>query len=279
MHAKRLVLWLDGALRYLPFAALNDGHRYLVEKYTLQSYSQSDARAPGGAAALSRPLRVRGMGVTRAVGGFAALPSMADELCDVVQGPIAGLATPGAACTGVSTGNGALPGEGFADGEFTERRLRSALDDARGYPVLHVGTHFSLRPGNAARSFLVLGDGARLSLDSINQLSFRGIDLVTLSACQTALGGAVTDDGREIEALSTIVQRGGARQVIASLWQVEDRSTAALMRQLYEALRAADGDAAGALQRAQLMLLQTVRSGDRPYQHPYYWAGFVASSR
>jgi CHAT domain-containing protein len=219
------------------------------------------------------------MGVTQAVGGFDALPGMADELCDVVRGPITGLTRYGPACTNLTTGNGALPGEGFADGAFTEQRLRSVLADPRAYPVLHIGTHFSLRPGNALRSFLVLGDGTKLSLDSINALSFAGIDLVTLSACQTGLGGAVTDDGREIEGLSAIVQHGGARQVIASLWQVEDRSTAALMRRLYESLQADDGDGARALRRAQIALRATDVSGARPYEHPYYWAGFVASAR
>jgi CHAT domain-containing protein len=89
----------------------------------------------------------------------------------------------------------------------------------------------------------------------------------------------VTDDGREIEGLSAIVQHGGARQVIASLWQVEDRSTAALMRRLYESLQADDGDGAHALRRAQIALRATDVSGARPYEHPYYWAGFVASAR
>lgn len=278
-HAQRLVLWLDGALRYLPFAALHDGSRYFVEKYTLQDYSMAGAPGSGGTVARGRALRVRGMGVTQAVGGFDALPSMADELCDVVRGPIAGLTRHGAGCTELTTGNGALPGEGFADRAFTEQRLRAALSDTGAYPVLHIGTHFSLRPGNAMRSFLVLGDGTKLSLDAINQMSFAGIDLVTLSACQTGLGGAITDDGREIEGLSTIVQREGARQVIASLWQVEDRSTAALMRYLYESLHADDGDGARALQQAQIALRTTLRSGERPYEHPYYWAGFVASVR
>ncbi len=278
-HAKRLVLWLDGALRYLPFAALSDGSHYLVDKYTLQDYSAAGAAGAGSGAKRDAALRVRGMGVTQAVGGFDALPGMADELCDVVRGPITGLTRYGPACTNLTTGNGALPGEGFADGAFTEQRLRSVLADPRAYPVLHIGTHFSLRPGNALRSFLVLGDGTKLSLDSINALSFAGIDLVTLSACQTGLGGAVTDDGREVEGLSAIVQHGGARQVIASLWQVEDRSTAALMRQLYESLQSDDGDGARALRRAQMALRATDVSGARPYEHPYYWAGFVASAR
>ncbi|HEY0802974.1 MAG TPA: CHAT domain-containing protein, partial [Steroidobacteraceae bacterium] len=279
-HAKRLVLWMDGALRYVPFAALDDGKHLLVEKYALQSYSVNDAQGKrSGGARVSKPLYVRGMGVTQAVAGFDALPALADELCGVVRGPIAGLTQRGSACTSLTAGNGALPGAGFANSAFTEARLRSVLLESKDYSVLHIGTHFSLRPGNSLRSFLVLGDGSQLNLSDISQLSFAGIDLVTLSACQTGLGGAVSDDGSEIEGLSAIVQHGGARQVIASLWQVEDKSTASLMRRLYDSLILSDGDAAKALQLAQLALRASLVEGHRPYAHPFYWAGFITSAR
>ena len=204
---------------------------------------------------------------------------MADELCDVVRGPIMGLTERGSACTAMAVGNGALPGLGFADAAFTEARFDSVLQDTSDYSILHIGTHFSLRPGNVMRSFLVLGDGSRLSLDAIAKLSFAGIDLVTLSACQTARGGAANDDGREIEGLSAIVQHAGARQVIASLWQVEDKSTALLMRQLYGHLARSGVDAARSLQQSQLELLNLDVGGHRLYEHPFYWAGFVASLR
>jgi CHAT domain-containing protein len=272
-HARRVVLWLDDALRYVPFAALNDGTRDLVERYAFQSYSAVDV-AP---ASTREALSVRGLGVTRAVGGFEALPAMADELCDVVRGPIRGLERRGDSCPTPGVGAGALPGEGYADGEFTEVRLREVLERPSSFSVLHIGTHFSLRPGNSLRSFLVLGDGARLTLESISGLDFSGISLITLSACQTGLGAAVGDDGREIDGLSAIVQRRGARQVIASLWEVEDRGTALMMRSLYRQLAASDGDAALALQRAQLSLRAANAGGRTPYRHPYYWAGFVAS--
>jgi CHAT domain-containing protein len=277
--AKRLVLWLDGALRYVPFAALNDGSHYLIEKYALQIYSVLERHSGALTQSRSHSLKVRGLGVTQAVLGFDALPAMAEELCDVVRGPITGLTQRGSACTAMSVGNGALPGLGFADAAFTEARFDAVLQDTSDYSILHIGTHFSLRPGNVMRSFLVLGDGSRLSLDAISKLSFSGIDLVTLSACQTGLGGAVGDDGREIEGLSAIVQHSGARQVIASLWQVEDKSTALLMRQLYGHLAKSGVDGARALQQSQLELLTLNTGGRRPYEQPFYWAGFAASQQ
>jgi CHAT domain-containing protein len=253
---------------------LHDGKRYMAEKYTLQLLSAIDAgpaeRAPHPA------LQVRGLGVTQSVAGFGALPGVADELCDLVRGPIEGLATRSRECPQPGSGQGVLPGAGLADGAFTEARFDALMSGPRQFSLLHLGTHFSLRPGNALRSFLVLGDGSRLTLDRIGALDFSGIGLVTLSACQTGMGGAITDDGREVEGLSAIVQRRGAREVLSSLWRVEDASTALLMHNFYESLSSRPRDAAGALQSAQRSLL-AARRGE--YRNPYYWAGFVLSTR
>lgn len=117
-----------------------------------------------------------------------------------------------------------------------------------GFSVLHVSTHFSLRPGNALRSFLVLGDGERLTLDRIGEFDFSGLELITLSACETGLGGSVGDDGREVESLSALARPGQ--------------------------------DTAGALDGAQRALREHRAGGTQPYRHPYYWAGFfVAGGR
>ncbi len=272
-HVHRLALWLDGSLRYLPMAALQDGHRYLLDKYIIQIYSPAlDANPPRNAFS-----QVRGLGVTQAIGGFAALPAVADELCYVVRGPIEGLHSSSGACATSAAGHGALPGMGFADAAFTEQRFRDLLAGPRDFSILHVGTHFRLRPGNALRSFLLLGDGTALTLDAIGALDFHAIDLVTLSACETGMGGAQSDDGREIEGLSALVQRRGAGRVIASLWQVEDESTAQLMRALYAEFSASHGDAALGLRHAQLALRSLSNSHGTPYADPYYWAGFSVS--
>ncbi|HEX3846112.1 MAG TPA: CHAT domain-containing protein [Steroidobacteraceae bacterium] len=271
----RLALWLDGSLRYLPVAALSDGRHYLLDKYVIQIY----APAPEAAAPRRTPgaaTQVRGLGVTQSVAGFPALPAVADELCYVVRGPIEGLHAAGGACAASGVGKGALAGEGFADAAFTERRFLDLLRGPRDFSVLHVGTHFRLRPGNALRSFLLLGDGSHLTLDTLASLDFSGIDVVTLSACETGLGGARTDDGREVEGLSSLVERHGARRVVASLWPVEDSSTAELMRLFYASFDAAHGDAALGLQRAQ-RALRAMNRGGASYANPFYWAGFVVS--
>ncbi len=281
-NVNHLFLWLDGPLRYVPFGALEaPDHTYLADRYAIEMLagigaavtSDTPARPDGG-----EPLRVLGFGVTQAVAGFGPLPGMADELCYIVDGPITGLLMHSAACRGAAKGDGALPGEGYADSAFTAQRFATSLHGPHHYTVLHVGTHFSLRPGNATRSFLVLGDGSRLMLDTLAGLDFTGLELVTLSACQTAMGGGRTDDGREIEGLSAIVQQRGAKQVVASLWRVDDESTAQLMHAMYLGLAAHGADVAAALQQAQRLLRAQVTDGRRSYDHPYYWAGFVVSS-
>jgi CHAT domain-containing protein len=170
-----------------------------------------------------------------------------------------------------------LQGEGFADAACTEARFKKLLDAPGSFSVLHIGTHFRLRPGNALRSFLLLGDGSKLTLDTIGRLDFSAVDVVTLSACETGMGDGRTDDGREIEGLSALVQRRGAGRVIASLWQVDDNSTAQLMRSVYTSFISTHGDAALGLQQAQHALRSQRSHGGQSYADPYYWAGFYVS--
>jgi CHAT domain-containing protein len=74
------------------------------------------------------------------------------------------------------------------DEAFSEIALEFQL--TRGYKLIHIASHFSLNPGDSTRSFLLLGDGDILTIDEIKhnpKLSFRGVELLTLSACQTAV--------------------------------------------------------------------------------------------
>jgi len=266
--ADRVVLWLDGVLRYVPFAALGDGSGYFGDRVALQVYSPLRAAM---AEDRTGRLSIRGLGVTRAVAGQSALPAVAEELCSIIRGPIDGLESSPPDCVDGRVGTGAIDGAGYVDAAFTKARLDALLAGRDDFSVLHLGTHFSLRPGNALRSSLLLGDGTRLTLDALSAFDFTRLNLVTLSACQTGLGGATGDDGREVEGLSALVQRRGARRVVASLWRVEDASTAALMRELYASI-AAGSSAATALQHAARAL-----RADARFRHPYYWAGFVVA--
>jgi CHAT domain-containing protein len=250
--AKRLMLSPDGTLRYLPFAALNDGKRWLVEDYALSIYTEA-ARVQ----LTRRPQpnwTMTGLGLTRAVPGFAPLPAVREELEGVRRLM--------------------RKGEVFLDEQFTAERLRDALSDAP--PVIHIATHFQFRPGTLDRSFLLLGDGNRLTLKDIGdrRLRFSGVDLLTLSACDTAMGGGADETGAEVEGFGALAQRQGASGVLATLWPVADASTGRFMQLVYARRQAEPTLSKGeALRQAQLTFLRGGR--DAKLRHPFYWAPYV----
>lgn len=307
--AQRIHLWLDGSLRYVPFGALHDGRRWMVEKYRIMLASAGGAgrrplpagsqprstvpaewaghaseppSAGGGALGAHSSLnptrggiRLAAFGVSRAVSGHEGLPGVELELCGIVDGPVRGLLGPAEGCRSAEPARGTGPFVGQADlnAHFTEQRLRGVTEttaNQRDSALLHIGTHFVLRPGSITRSWLLLGDGTRLGLDRIRTLRLDRTELVTLSACQSGLPGTEAD-GVEVEGLPATLLGRGARRVLASLWRIDDRRTALLMKRFYAELALRPKDFAGALRAAQLAALSG-RLG--PMSHPYHWAAF-----
>ncbi|MBL8286984.1 MAG: tetratricopeptide repeat protein [Rubrivivax sp.] len=281
-----LMLYLVGSLRYLPAAALVErtSGRHLVERYALAVYTVSGLRD-----AIAEPPSPRwaavGLGVSRALAGFDALPAVPGELRGVVRSA-ADAAAPAAAPASAPAGAppGVLAGERHLDDAFTRERLASVARRGAPFSVLHVATHFKLVPGREDESQLLLGDGDLLTLGQLRSdatLAFGTYDLVTLSACNTSMGGGALSDraGAEFEGLATTLMKKGARAVMATLWEVQDQGTATLMRAFY----AARGEQrqrtkVQALREAQrAMLAGELRDpgGRLDFRHPYYWAGFV----
>ncbi len=279
--AKTLMLSLDDTLRYLPFAALHDGKNYLIENLSI--VMETEAVRDKLAQLPKDNWKVWGMGVTKGGADYPPLPNVALELNDI-------------------TGSkGVLNGKIFLDKDFTESSLRDGLD--QGYPIIHIASHFAFSPGSVDNSFLLLGDGSRLSLGQIKtQLNFSGVELLTLSACETALGDAGAEHhGVEVESLGALAQQAGAKAVLASLWPVADDSTALLMRELYKSHKEDHLTKGEALRHAQLALLRGTAHFDAatqakrgltrvdatqpvgnfkpdsrvPFAHPFYWAPFI----
>ncbi len=252
-QAKRLLLDLDGPLRYLPFGTLHDGRTWLVERYAL-----AVAARGAFAAASESPLVGKGaaaFGVSQAHGGFSALAAVPAEL----QGVLAGLQAVG------------TPGRSYLDEAFTADRLKE-LD---GISIVHVASHFQFRPGTHEASALLVGDGSLLSLKTLRDdgVRFDGVRMLSLSACQTALGGGRDDQGLEVEGLGALALDLGAQSVVATLWKVADASTADLMQDFYR--RWGGGEArAEALRAAQLRLLRKEGTA-RDWSHPFYWGPFI----
>ena len=141
-----------------------------------------------------------------------------------------------------------------------------------GVPYVHFATHGVINSRDPKESFLLLaGAPGRLSVrdlvEDTYKLSFTGTRLVTLSACNTNVGG--WDPSATYNSLSRAFSKAGAPSVIASLWSVDDEATRDMMVALYREL-AAGAPKAEALRRAQLAVLHDPR-----YAHPFFWAPFV----
>jgi CHAT domain-containing protein/tetratricopeptide (TPR) repeat protein len=269
-----LALSLFGVLRYLPVAALFDGKRYLVERFALTvTTSGATRRRP----APPRAPYAAGLGVSRAVAGHSRLFGVREELAGIIR-------------TADGAG-GIVPGDIRLDDAFTPAALRAAV--APPHSIVHVSSHFVFKPAEEASSYLLLGDGSAATLRDLSELSFEGIDMMVLSACDTAVGGGHRQGGREIEGLGALVRSRGARTVVATLWPVADLSTTTLMRAFYHNRYGNGLDAAEALRRAQIAFLSHagarsgagVRRGVRDdaeparrqsrFDHPYYWAPYI----
>lgn len=255
-----LLLSLDGSLRYLPFAVLHDGQRFLVQRHALAIYNP--AAAARVVQAPSPRWTVTAMGATRGSDTLAPLPAVRTEL--------------------ERLRTGRLPTAVYQDERFTPQRLQLALEG--GDPVLHLASHFSFRPGALADSYLLLGDGSRLTLQDVRRrrMSFEGIELLTLSACDTALGGGLDENGSEVESFAALAQRQGAHAVLATLWPVEDGGSADFMGRFYGGppgtatqRRQPKAQALQAAQRAFIEGRVRLSGNGGDAAHPYFWAAYV----
>lgn len=250
LGSKTLMVSLDGHLRYIPFSALYDGSAYAIEKWSFPVYTaltrQRLADPP------HKSWSVAGFGVTKQWGGLSPLPEVKQELNSIVR-----------------SGGGVLEGDIYLDDSFTQRSLQKATK--MNYKVVHIASHFIFSPGTEADSYLLLGNGQQMSLTDIKKanLRFDHADLLTLSACDTARGGGTDANGREIEGFGVLVQKQGAKSVLATLWRVDDKATSTLMSEAY--LQKSKGsNKIESIRSAQLKLLHSSK-----YKHPFYWAPFV----
>jgi CHAT domain-containing protein len=199
---------------------------------------------------------------------------------------------------------GVLEGKRFVDVDFNAKNFSDSLtretpEGKRKYSVIHLASHFRLG-GDSASSFLLLGDGTTLTLEQIAnspQMRFGDVELVTLSACDTAFGSG-DSTGKEVDSLATFIELRGAKAVLATLWPVADESTSLLMSEFYRLKKEnPQWTKAAAMQAAQKAMIEgkltsstlgEKRSSDlgkpgttyafdknKPFAHPYYWSPFV----
>ena len=294
----KTILWsLDGNLRYIPMATLFDGKQYLVERYQNVVFTRANkeqmtrdmgsGRSGTGMGSSEAHTVISGADSFKA----AALPSVKTELGRIFR----------------QDSRGGLKGDVLLDERFTRAAMLDVMKIHR--PLVHIASHFRFVAGDEANSFLMLGDGSPFTLDEMKQQKdlFSGVELLTLSACQTA-AQRPDANGREVDGFAELAQRLGAGAVMASLWEVSDNSTAELMTRFYQNYTKAGASKATAIRNAQLALLKgeykTLSSVNRqltqdsaeteidfkinpaklhlfkpnqnaPFAHPFYWSPFI----
>jgi CHAT domain-containing protein len=243
-----LVFVADGELRAIPMAALHDGKQFLIGRYAVCVSPGLTLTAPQPLTARKR-IDVLSAGLSEPRGGFSALPSVPEELSGI-EGLYAGIR--------------------LQDEQFLVKNFASRFEGDT-FTIVHIASH-GLFAGDAVDTFVLAYDEP-LKLDDLEKLiypsQFRGepVELLTLSACQTAEG----DEGRAALGLAGVAVKAGARSALATLWAVDDKASSILVVDFYRELKNSPSmSKARALQQAQLKLL-----ADPRYDHPACWAPYL----
>lgn len=242
---KTLVFVLDGLLRNIPMSALYSGQQYLIEQYaiTLSPSLQLFDPKPMSTDHLS----ALAAGLDQARQGFSPLPYVNSELAQIQS---------------------QVQSQVLLNQQFTTQAFQTEID-SQPFSIVHLATHGQFS-SNVDETFILTWDRT-INVNELNTLlrtqgqQRQPLELLVLSACETAAG-----DQRAVLGLAGVAIRAGARSTIASLWSVNDESTALLMNQFYQELLNQALPKAEALRRAQLALLHTPE-----YQLPIFWAPYV----
>jgi len=268
-----LIFSMDAGLRLIPLAALHDGQQFLVENYSIgfvPSFSLTDTRYQ-----TLKDAQVLAMGIDDFSHSTQEnLPSVPLELSTIV-------------------GN-LWTGDSFQNQDFTLDNLRTQRRQ-NPYSIVHLATHADFPPDGGKGAYIQLWN-QKLGLEELRLVEWYApptVELLTLSACKTAVG----DENAEMGFAGLAVQ-AGVKSALASLWKVNDAGTLALMTGFYSQLSKDEITIkAKALQQAQIAMLRgevRIESGqlvgtditvslpqqlknlnDSQLSHPYYWAGFT----
>lgn len=254
-QTKNLVFVMDGVLQNIPVAALYDRSRgeYLIDRYPV-------AVTPG-----LKILGAKQSGADRAnilIGGLTTTSASSDRnQRKQIYPPLTHAANEIQAIKSLFPQATELVGK-----NFTPENIRQMLATGD-YGIIHLATHgqFSSDP---RQNFIITESGKSIDFSQLRSLlrqnRSRSIDLLVLSACETATGDRLAGLG-----LAGTALRSGAGSTLASLWSVDDRATTKLMQKFYRTLtQRTRVSKAEALRAAQMATRQE-------YEHPYYWAPFV----
>ncbi|MEA5619712.1 CHAT domain-containing protein [Cronbergia sp. UHCC 0137] len=257
----------DDQLRYIPLAALFDGKQWLIERFSVNNITAAslinlntprESSLQVLAGAFSEGSFVVPLGNRRVA--FAGLP-FAEKEVENLSAKIPQTKK--------------LLNDAFS--------LKATVPQMENYTIIHLATHAAFAKGKPEDSFILFGNGDRVNLRDVRKWSLPRVDLVVLSACETAVGG-ILGNGEEILGFGYQIQKTGAKAVIASLWSVDDGGTQILMSAFYRNLLSNQTTKTAALQQAQIALIKgkwqrennnlpTVVGNN--LSHPYYWSPFI----
>ncbi|MGG6269776.1 CHAT domain-containing protein [Leptolyngbya sp. AN03gr2] len=241
---KTLVFVMDGELRRIPIAALHNGQNYLIEQYAI-AVTPSLRLFRSGAIASKQPRAIIA-GLSEATQGIDPLPGVQQEIEQISQRLAATI---------------------LINQSFTVRSLSAKLR-SNSAQIVHLATHGQF--GSTAQDTFIQAWDGKLNLNDLQAMltqrnSENPIELLVLSACETAKG-----DKRAALGMAGVAVRSGARSTLATLWRVNDLSTAMLVKEFYAQFTSGKVSRSQALRQAQLNLLN-----QKKYDHPFYWASFV----
>ena len=288
-NADTIIYSPDLRLRYVPLKALHSGENWLIEDYQINNITAA---------------------------------SLADLDNASTRGNVSVLAaafTEGTHDVELSKRTISYSGLSYAGPEVdalaklipdTVKRLNEAFDtdiiyETNDYRIIHLATHAAFNPGALEDSYILFGNEAWVTMADVGNWSLTNVELIVLSACETALGevllaetaldsGTDSDSitGEEILGFGYLMQKAGAEAAMGSLWRVDDGGTQILMSAFYDALSRGGLSKAGALQQAQRDLIRLADKSTKgslvpvitnsdleidpeDLSHPHYWAPFV----
>lgn len=253
--AGTLVFVLDKSFQSLPMQVLHDGKDYLLNRYSFSGTLGSRIPVPKSLLKDKMQALIAGLSIPspslkdiNAPPDAVALPQVKEEVADVKKLTKSSLT--------------------LLDEEFTSDNFKEKISKTN-FPIVHISTHgqFSSEPTHTG--FLAYDRQINIAeFDSLlrnkAQVSPQMIELLVLSACQTAKGNK-----RSALGIAGVAVQAGARSTVASLWLVEAQSTVILMQEFYRGLNS------GLTKAEALRLAQLSLKSNPTYSHPYYWAPFI----
>lgn len=282
-----ILWWPVDSLRGIPIGALFDGKAFVAEKWASCEVPTFDKELESVEADQHDPVRLSIFAATQGGSGYSPLPGAGEETESIYK------------LNGI--GSVVVSDPPFVNETFTSKALYNQLVDEK-INVIHLATHFKASPETPWSGELLLGNGKTLSTSQIvawaNQSAMLDhLKLIVLSACETQLTGAVSQQGADYDSLGDLFIALGVNSTVTTLWKVNDAATAGFMEGFYRAYGQQGIGKAIALQQVQKSIIQGTSSipnwgipkvrGDnegedtstksKDIRHPHYWAPFILS--